>query len=166
MHLGILSDTHGHCERTVEAVTALLTLGADTFIHCGDIGSEQVLFEIAALTLPKKLPVYAVLGNVDLYNTPLLHFPEESGILVRRRVNVTLGESRCAIIHGDDPRTLSSAIDSGNFDYVFTGHTHTPADNRNGSTRVINPGAIYRATEPGAALLDLSTGILQRVLLG
>ena len=94
MHLGILSDTHGQIERTAQIVQALLTSGASTLIHCGDIGSEQVLFEIAALTHPTDIPVYAVLGNVDLYDPRLLHFPEESGILVRRRINLDLAGKR------------------------------------------------------------------------
>ena len=163
MHLGILSDTHGHRERTASIVQALLTSGAKTLIHCGDIGSEEVLFEIAERTLPQEVPVYAVLGNVDLYDPRLLHFPEESGILVRRRINLNLGETRCAIIHGDDSSTLNHAIDSGEFDLVCTGHTHTPADEKHGATRVINPGGVYRAKEPGAAILDLMSGHLERI---
>ena len=46
-------------------------------------------------------------------------------------------------------------------DYLVTGHTHAPLDERLGATRWINPGALYRAVEWPAALLDLVTDELK-----
>ena len=47
MILGILSDTHGHARRTAAAVRLLQQLGAEAFVHCGDVGSPDVLDELA-----------------------------------------------------------------------------------------------------------------------
>ena len=49
MVLGILSDTHGHARRTAAAVRLLEQLGAEAFVHCGDIGSPDVLDELAEI---------------------------------------------------------------------------------------------------------------------
>ena len=46
MKIGILSDTHGHLTRSLAAIECLLDAGAEMLIHCGDIGSEQILIEL------------------------------------------------------------------------------------------------------------------------
>ena len=37
---------------------------------------------------------------------------------------------------------------------LFTGHTHVARDEQVGHVRVINPGAVYRASIPSCAILD------------
>ena len=57
--LGILSDTHGFHQRTAHAIALLEQLGASAFVHCGDIGGEAVLDELAGRK------AWVVPGNVD-----------------------------------------------------------------------------------------------------
>jgi predicted phosphodiesterase len=38
--------------------------------------------------------------------------------------------------------------------YLCHGHTHRQADDRQGSTRVLNPGALFRAKTYSVGLLD------------
>ena len=161
MILGILSDTHGHLARTQQAGNILLEQEASAIIHCGDIGSEAVLIELAAIFDPADIPVHAVLGNVDVYNDDLIHFPETTCIRVQRFAELELGGHAIAIIHGDDYRYFEQAVMSGRFEYVFTGHTHERDDRTVGDTRIINPGAVYRAAELGCATLNLTTGKLR-----
>ena len=166
MWIGILSDTHGSVNRTRAAADILNGQGVKAVIHCGDIGSEAVLVELAAAFEPEQVPVYAVLGNVDLYDDALPAFPESSGVSVMgRHADLTLAGKRCAVVHGDDFRKLDAVVDSNEFTYVFTGHTHAAEDRRAGSTRIINPGAVYRAAEPSCATLDLATDALQHLSL-
>ena len=47
MILGILSDTHGRAELTASALATLRSAGAQFFIHCGDLGGESVLDQLA-----------------------------------------------------------------------------------------------------------------------
>ena len=78
-----------------------------------------------------------------------------------------LAGKRILVIHGDDGYGLRMAIKSGEYDYVFTGHTHRVRDEKVGNTRVINPGALGGAFyEPRSiAYLDLETDQLGRYYL-
>jgi predicted phosphodiesterase len=65
MRIGILSETHGHIERTRAAIELLSFENPAKIIHCGDIGSPAVLGELVAVFQPKNVCIHAVLGNVD-----------------------------------------------------------------------------------------------------
>lgn len=158
MKIGLLSDTHGDAARTIRAASLLKSHGVEAVIHCGDIGSQRVLTELAGAFEPPKIPVYAVDGNVDCEDYT------GAGIeLCGEFADLTLGGKRIAIAHGHDALRLHQAIASGNFDYVFTGHTHAREDRHEGRTRIINPGAVHRAAIPGVAVLDTETGALARL---
>ena len=166
MKIGLLSDTHGHAPRTAAACRLLLDAGAAHLIHCGDIGGDSVLAELAAAVAPKKVRVSAVLGNVDLWSDDYRFFPTNTGIDLLGRVGeLSLDGIAMAIVHGDDAAALGRAIHSGKYRYVFTGHTHAFSDERTGPTRVINRGAVYRSPHPGVALLDTADDTLSRMLL-
>jgi len=166
MLIGVLSESHGSVPRTRAAALLLKKAGVRAVIHCGDMGQEAVLIEMASIFAPAQIPVYAVLGNVDLYHDALEQFPESAGVSVLGRfADLRLAGKRIAVVHGDDVRKLHALTHSGNFDYVFTGHTHVQDDTRCDRTRVINPGAVYRAAEPSAATLDLVTDELNFIPL-
>lgn len=160
MHLGLLSDTHGHTERTAQAAERLLAAGVDHVIHAGDIGRESVLIELAAVFDAPRIPVTAVTGNVDRFQRDIEDFPSTTCVRVSRTASLHLADKQIGVIHGDDKALLDSWLSSGDYDIIITGHTHLREDTLHGSTRLINPGAIYRATEPGFATLDLDTGTL------
>ncbi len=159
MIIGILSDTHGHLERTRQAATLLKDANIETLIHCGDVGAESVLIELITILHP--LPIFAVGGNVDLHDDAVLHFPPTAGATVFPRLGeLTLANKKIGILHGDDAHALDRATLTDLYDYVFTGHTHRASDERIGKTRVINPGALTRTISPSVATLDLSTDTL------
>lgn len=162
MKIGILSDTHGDVGRTLTAIRLLLDQNVQAVCHCGDVGSEQVLTLLAAACLPAHIPVYAVLGNVDHYEPGVSGYPSGVGVtMCGRRANLELGGRKVAVVHGDDPRMLFEVVRSQQHDYCLTGHTHLADDFQEGRTRVINPGAVYRATTPSVAVLDLERDQLQ-----
>lgn len=166
MKIGLMSDTHGDVGRSYRAGRELLHRGVQAVCHCGDIGSERVLAELAALFGPPAIPVHAVLGNVDLYEADVEGFPRDSGVQVWGRIaKLTLHGRRLAVVHGDDAAALQKAIASQRYDYVFTGHTHVAADERRDRTRVINPGAVAHAHPPSVAVLDLASGALELIAL-
>ncbi len=72
MKIGLLSDTHGHLARSHAAIQCLLEQEVECLIHGGDIGSEQILIELAADCHADQIPVYAVTGNVDLDRTDII----------------------------------------------------------------------------------------------
>lgn len=162
MKIGILSDTHGAVGRAIRALELLLARECRAILHCGDIGSEEVLHELAALCRAHAAPLHAVLGNVDLYDAGVREFSDgDTARVWGSRAELELAGKRIAILHGHEIRSLMAAISSGEFDYVFTGHTHQTRDERAGRTRVVNPGAVHRANPPTVAALDLATDALE-----
>lgn len=160
MIIGLLSDTHSNLKRTARAVAALKSLRVEQVIHCGDIGSSLVLTELAAGFSDPDIPVTCVLGNVDGWDDDL-YSPVNHVQIAGRFAAMELAGRKIAVLHGDDAGRLNACTRSGEYDYIFTGHTHVRADEHYGKTRVINPGAIHRSPEPGCAVLDLKTGRLR-----
>jgi predicted phosphodiesterase len=105
------------------------------------------------------IPVYAVLGNVDLYNPELGRSPGiVAGVQLRRHYpHLILGGLNVGVAHGDDSVTLEKLKDDPGLDVVITGHTHVADDDRSRNPRVINPGAVYRASVPSVAVLNSVT---------
>jgi predicted phosphodiesterase len=64
------------------------------------------------------------------------------------------------VTHGDSPREVRH-LAAMKPDYLFYGHSHQIADERDGPTRWVNPGALHRATTWTVALLDLDTDTLR-----
>ena len=154
MKIGILSDTHDQVARTRRAVALLVGRGAEALIHCGDLTGPDVVHGCDAL------PAYFVFGNNDYLEKPLRRAMADTGATCLGRAGeVALGGRRIAVTHGDLPaevRRLTVAAP----DYLLFGHSHEPADDRDGPTRRVNPGALYRAAAWTVALLDLETDAL------
>ena len=135
--LAVLSDTHGHERLTKAALAALKPYRPKAYFHAGDIGSETII-----RMFPNDRPCYFVHGNCDRY---------PHGELAK----LSLNGRKIALVHGDQPRMLASAIDSQQFDLVIHGHTHQTRVEQKGKTLIFNPGAVYRANPRSVALLDL-----------
>ncbi len=155
MLIGILSDTHGRAQMTAAAVALLRERGAEFFVHCGDIGGEEVLDQLAGL------PSVVVFGNTDWDRDDLARYAGTLGIGIGDPyAELELAGRRIAVLHGDDHALLQSLLTAQQHDYLFHGHTHVRNDQRVGRTRVINPGALHRARRKSVATLDLATDAL------
>ncbi len=159
MKIGLLSDTHNHLPETRRALDLLLERGAQHLVHCGDAG-EEVVDLISATCLQHGIQAHIAIGNCDRLQPEDLPFlPRPAGVERAESPEFVLGGKRCIALHGDNAERLGQALGSDRFDYVFTGHTHAPADLKNGRTRLLNPGSPVRPRggPPTAALLDLDT---------
>jgi putative phosphoesterase len=151
MRVGILSDTHDQVARTARALSVLLAQGIEALVHCGDYACAEVIRECAGV------PGYYVFGNNDFEEADMRRaIASVGGICLERGGMATLGNRRVAVTHGDSMRELRRLAGLGP-DYLLSGHTHTRADERRGTTRWINPGALHRASEWTVAVLDLET---------
>ncbi len=152
--IGILSDTHGKFATALHAVQLLQQQGVDMLIHCGDVGDESVLD-----TLAGGAPAHFVFGNNDFDRRGLQAYAKLIGVNCLGNFGVVGADGKkIAVTHGDDPQLLARLTrDDSGIDYLLTGHTHVRHDQRLGSIRWINPGALYRASIKSVAVLDVPT---------
>ncbi|TWT46938.1 metallophosphoesterase family protein [Botrimarina hoheduenensis] len=150
MRLGVISDTHGAVENTRAAVRMLESLEIDALVHCGDIGTPEVIALLAGW------PTHYVGGNCDNDPAPLRRAIAAAGQTWHGEFGeIELAGVRVALAHGHDSRRLADAIKSGSYQLVCTGHTHQKRIEQVGQTLVLNPGALYRANPHSLALVDL-----------
>lgn len=152
MKLGILSDTHNQWERTRRAVALLCEARAEVLVHCGDITRGEI---VAACS---RLPCYYVLGNNDADNVSELKtaIEETGGTCLMWGGELNLAGRRVGVTHGHLVAPMRKLM-AADLDYLLSGHSHMAHDEREGSVRYINPGALHRATEFSVAVLDLVT---------
>jgi putative phosphoesterase len=155
LKIGIISDTHGQVDMALAAAREFIFRGIEAVFHCGDVGSEMVLTEMASLFKEIDIPLYVVLGNTDSH-TDLRFFPDDIGVnLLGRFGELNLAGRKIAILHSDDEQLLFKTVESQNYDYVLFGHTHVCHDEKCQKTRMVNPGAAGRGMHPSCAVLDL-----------
>ena len=148
MKIGVLSDTHDEVHAAQRALKTLDGLGVDLIIHCGDVGQNVV-------PLFNGLKAHFVRGNMDdpetfgkLIDDPGHTFHDEIGSL-------EVEGRRIAFLHGNDVKLLHHTVHCGHFDLVCHGHTHAFAMANQGSTLVLNPGAVSRSSQPSLAVVEL-----------
>jgi hypothetical protein len=119
--IGVISDTHGLLRP--EAVEALR--GSEHIIHAGDVGSAEILAELAAIA-----PLTAIRGNVDkgawageLPETDVLEF----------------GGVSIYVLH--DLAQLDLKPKAAGFAAVVSGHSHVPKEEVRDGVIYFNPGS-------------------------
>jgi uncharacterized protein len=152
MKIGVLSDTHGHLQRTRAAVWLLKRQEIACVLHCGDIGSVEIVREL------DQWPGHFVGGNVDQgLERDLAAAMSAQQTWHNQFADFILAGRRIAIAHGHDRKRLEATMFNEEFDLVCCGHTHQRQERRIGRTLVLNPGALYRTSTPGCAIVDLAT---------
>ena len=161
--IGLLSDTHNHLHESRQALDRLVARGARHLVHCGDAG-EDVVDLVSAVCQEHGIRAHIAIGNCDRAHWEDLPFlPRPAGVERDDGLEFVLAGKHCLVLHGDNAWRLEQATASGKFDYIFTGHTHAPADRRQGRTRLLNPGSAVRPRQgpPTALLLDLATDAVE-----
>jgi hypothetical protein len=165
--VGILSDSHGRAARTRLALATLRAAGAQQFVHCGDICGEDVLSEFVGL------PIRFVWGNNDEYSRAPIRFAQSLGLALPGELplHFELDGKRFAVCHGHEMEFYETLekLDGGRaedsrgrpIDYVLHGHTHVPDARAQSGVRIINPGALHRASVFTVATLNLPSGELR-----
>ena len=150
MRIGIVSDTHGHVENARRARNMLDAFEVDAVLHCGDIGSVDVV------AVFRGLPTHFVFGNVDTDPASLRGAIRRAELSCHERFGaLELGGVSIALLHGDDDRARRDAIESGSYRMVCSGHTHVPLEQWHGDVLTLNPGALYRAKPHTLAIVEL-----------
>lgn len=131
--IGVMSDTHGFVPRQVYDFFK----DVDLIIHCGDIGSAEVLDELRMFK-----PVIAVYGNCD----------DRYGLEDVARVrNIEMEGVKIMVTHiGGYPkhydRSIKEELAQSNCDIFFCGHSHIlrVMYDRDMDFLLVNPGACGR----------------------
>ncbi|HEY2252080.1 MAG TPA: YfcE family phosphodiesterase [Planctomycetaceae bacterium] len=152
MRIAVVSDTHGHTGSTRAAVRLLAAEQVAAVLHCGDIGSADVIPLFAGW------PAHFVFGNVDDDEGRLEEAIEQAGQTCHARFGkLELAGRKIAWLHSDDRQLFDETVNSDVWDLVCYGHTHVAEQHRVGHTLVLNPGALFRATPHTFAVVDLAT---------
>ena len=157
MRIGVLSDTHDNLENTREAARQFRRERVDTLLHCGDVCEPAIVKALEAFT------VYFALGNMDrVHNLGIAVKAVQGPGHLARCHRLVLGGLPITVVHGHEEGLLNSLIYSGEYAYLFCGHTHKRTERTIGSTRVVNPGALggrqkeYRSI----CIVDLEAGTI------
>lgn len=154
--VGLLSDSHGRAVITRKGVHALIDAGIDLLIHLGDIGTVEVIDELAVQQPDngEQLPAMLVFGNTDWDARELGDYARQLGVRVDHPVGeIALPDGELVYCHGHESKVLNQAL-ARDVRYLCHGHTHEASDSRCGRTRVINPGALCRSRRYTVAVLD------------
>ena len=158
--IGVLSDTHGRDDLAELAAGLFAEHRVRWVFHCGDIGDIRVVDALLA----KNLTVNYVFGNTDHDRPAMRRYIQRVGATVADPfAECELAGRKIAVLHGDDHRLLGRLIDSQAYDFLLHGHTHLPRDETVGRTRVLNPGALHRSSEPMIMLVELGSGQVRRL---
>jgi len=155
MLIGILSDTHNDVNNIQKALLLFSKFSPEVLFFCGDATAPSTLEWFC------EFPLVYTYGNGD-FLTGEIHALVKAFDPKNFAGLAFEGEKKSKYIgvtHGHLEEILNEMLDSGRFDYVFTGHTHLRMDKRIGKTRVINPGALggLKKQSRSVALLDLET---------
>lgn len=150
MRLGIVSDTHGHADHTRPAIRLLESLEVDRVLHCGDIGSAEVV------AMLEPWPTHFVFGNCDYDKLQLKQAIESHGQSCHGMFGDLEFEGvRIALLHSHERRKFQEVLESSEYQVVCYGHTHLAENEHRGGKLVLNPGALYRAAKHSIAVLEL-----------
>lgn len=119
--VGIISDTHGLLREDVLKFFE----GSDFIIHAGDIGSSELLQELAKIA-----PVTAVRGNCDkgeLANT------------LKKTEVLEIGDVLIYVLH--DINNLNLDPEASGFNVVISGNSHNPDIYKKNNLLFLNPGS-------------------------
>jgi len=161
--IGLLSDSHGRARTTRRGVDVLLEQSPDVLIHLGDIGTMEVI-DTLAVNQPgsdEQIQAHLVFGNTDWDTEALARYAESLGIIIDDPMGeLDTEQGKLCFTHGHREDLMQMAAEQG-ARYLCHGHTHRSVDQSEGRTRIINPGALFRARSYSVALLDTAEDKLE-----
>lgn len=143
MLIGVMSDTHDNLFTTKKAINLFNERKVGFVIHAGDFTSPFTLKLFKELNCGYG----GIFGNND--GDKLLLLERSEGNIRNQPYIFTLDGKKILVVH--EHLLVDALADSGHFDLLIYGHTHTPDIRKKDKTLIINPG------EAGAWLYGKST---------
>lgn len=160
MLLALLSDSHDHAAAIKTALALLAPHKPDAYLHAGDLVSPDMLFHFAGIG-----PFHFVFGNNEFDHAALRSQAVALNLFCHGHfADLSFAGKRLALLHGHDAALFHRLAASGQYHYIIHGHSHLCRDTRlpaPSPTRIINPGALFRAKTKSVALLDVASDSLR-----
>lgn len=155
MRLGVFSDVHDHLAHLDAMMTRFRGLGLDTLVFCGDFCSP----------IPARLlgryggTIHCVFGNGDGDRLAIERISRQEApnlVLHGEYATLDLGGAALAVTHY--PFYADALARTGDYQAVFSGHTHERRLERHGACLWLNPGEILGWRGPAScAVYDTET---------
>ncbi len=140
MLIGVFSDVHDNLENLRRALALFTERGATTLIFCGDFCSPIPSREMGSGFAGD---IHVVFGNGDgdrfaISNVAKNQYPNLK--LHGEHAELELGGRKIAVTHY--PFYAKALARTGDYDAVFSGHTHQKHEERFGNCLWLNPGEL------------------------
>ena len=133
----------------------------DALIHCGDYIAPFVKLWFNKLNESIKKRFFGVFGNND---GEILYLTQNLGQICEFANNgheliIELGGKRIFASHMPKQETIDALADSGKFDIILSGHTHTVVNKKHKDVLIVNPGELcgYLTNKPTFAIINTET---------
>lgn len=144
MIIGVISDTHDRLNTIDRAMETLEKYRVDMIVHLGDWIAPYTVNHIVQRSKDIGVPLKGVLGNNDgeIFMIATRNPKEWSFELGKDTLVVAASDRTIILYHGTDGRITEGLIKSGEYDAVFSGHTHEPRNEMIETTLALNPGTL------------------------
>ncbi|MBD3359443.1 MAG: YfcE family phosphodiesterase [Candidatus Buchananbacteria bacterium] len=163
MKIAIFSDTHDNWVNTEKAIKYLNKHKIPLMIHCGDVCAPSTLAEMAKLY---KSEIHLVKGNADNDIEEVKNQSQKHKNLKFYGHTGKLEIDNLKLVWAHEPSLAKKMAQSQKYDFIFYGHTHTPWQEKNGKTILINPGTLAGLfTKATFAIFDTQTKKARLIIL-
>ena len=139
MLIGVLSDVHDNLENLGKALAAYETAGIDTLCFLGDFCSPIPARKLGGFNGT----VHCVFGNGDGDRFTIKRLSDSDFpalVVYGEHAELELGNRKVALTHY--PLYGRALARTGDYDAVFSGHTHERHEERFGDALWVNPGEV------------------------
>ncbi len=168
MKIAVMSDSHDHKTNILKSVCIINERNVDVVIHCGDYVAPFVKRWFDDLNDSIKKNFYGVFGNND---GERIFLKKNLGKICKFAQNgneliLELGGKRIFVSHMPKQGTIEALANSGDFDIVLSGHTHSLSIKKlNNKVLVINPGEVCGYLTGKATFVIIDTEKLESEII-
>jgi len=140
MKIAIISDSHDNWVNIEKTIKYLNKHKIKTIIHCGDVCAPSTLREMAKIF--KGDEIHIAYGNVDgdIEGFKMMAKKDEKIKLYGQTGKLEKDNLKIVFCHF--PLVAKKMAQSGKYNLVFHGHTHTPWQEKIKNTVIYNPGTL------------------------
>jgi uncharacterized protein len=161
LKVAIISDVHNNTVNLQKVLTYCRDNGIKTIICCGDLASQETLDHLNDNFMGT---IHYIFGNMD--NNQLRdfeHVEKYKKTMIHGQIGSTdIDGKKVAFVHF--PELAKELCRSGEYAFVFYGHTHKPWEETIGGCKMLNPGNVAGEIYPPTfAVWDTKNGRFELV---